>query len=100
MATRQRSDLQIYRRLLLQARPYWAHIGVIFVLNLLSTPLALLNPLPLKIVVDSVLGTHPLPHLFKAIFPKSVSESSANVLIFAIVFMLVITLLTYLCGFL
>jgi ATP-binding cassette, subfamily B, bacterial len=93
-------DIQIYRRLLFQARHYWPHIGGILLLSLLSMPLALLNPLPLKIVVDSVLGPHPLPHLITAIFPRSVSESPSNVLVFAIVFMLVITVLTYLRGFL
>jgi ATP-binding cassette, subfamily B, bacterial len=30
-------------------------------LSLISTPVALLTPLPLKIVVDSVLGDKPLP---------------------------------------
>ena len=44
----------LYKRLLCQARPYWAHIGGILLLGLLSTPLALLTPLPLKIAVDSV----------------------------------------------
>ena len=55
------TTLTLYRRLLRQARPYWAHIAGILLLGLLSTPLALLTPLPLKIAVDSVLGSQPLP---------------------------------------
>src|SRR5262249_51857392 len=54
-------DAVLYRRLLAEARPFWPHISVIFLLQLLAAPLALLAPLPLKIVVDNVLGDHPLP---------------------------------------
>ena len=50
------TTLTPYQRLLRQARPYWLHIAGILLLDLLSTPLALLTPLPLKIAVDSVLG--------------------------------------------
>ncbi len=99
MATRQHSDLQIYRRLLMQARPYWPHIGGILVLSLLSTPLALLNPLPLKIVVDSALGSHPLPGVLATLVPASVSESPSGVLFFAVFFLIAITVLAYLRGF-
>jgi ATP-binding cassette subfamily B protein len=96
---RKYSDLQIYRRLLEQARPYWLHLTGILVLNLLSTPLALLSPLPLKIVVDSVLGSHPLPPMLRAIGPGSAFEDSANVLAFAIIFLIAVTMLTYLRSF-
>jgi ATP-binding cassette subfamily B protein len=43
------------------ARPCWPHLTGITVLCLLSTPVALLVPLPLKIAVDSVLGKQALP---------------------------------------
>lgn len=54
-------DLRLLLRLLSDARRYWPHIGVIFLLELLNTPLALLTPLPLKLVVDNVLGNQPTP---------------------------------------
>jgi ATP-binding cassette, subfamily B, bacterial len=65
------SDLTLYRRLLLQARPYWPHLALLFGLSLVATPLALLAPLPLKLVVDSVLGSRPLPHLLAVWFPAA-----------------------------
>jgi ATP-binding cassette subfamily B protein len=99
MTARQDSDLQIYRRLLRQARPYWPHIGGILALSLLSMPLALLTPVPLKIVVDSALGGHPLPNALSAIVPDIVSQSSFKVLVFAIVLVLVITMLSYVRSF-
>jgi ATP-binding cassette, subfamily B, bacterial len=46
---------------LLESRSCWAHLIGIAGLSVLSLPLTLLYPLPLKIVVDSVLGNHPLP---------------------------------------
>ena len=60
-SARQHSDYALYRRLLWEARPFWRHIGWLFVLSLLAAPLTLLQPLPLKIVVDSVLGARELP---------------------------------------
>ena len=49
-------------RVLLESRSCWPHLIGIAGLSVLSLPLTLLYPLPLKIVVDSVLGTQPLPH--------------------------------------
>jgi len=46
---------------LLESRSCWPHLAGIAALSLLSLPLTLLYPLPLKIVVDSVLGSQPLP---------------------------------------
>src|SRR5207249_4335833 len=51
-------DVVLFRRLLSQARPYWPHVAALFLLSLLSSPLSLLTPLPLKIAVDSVIGSH------------------------------------------
>jgi ATP-binding cassette subfamily B protein len=46
---------------LLESRSCWPHLLGIAALSLVSLPLTLLYPLPLKIVVDSVLGSQPLP---------------------------------------
>jgi ATP-binding cassette subfamily B protein len=51
----------LLRRVLKVARPCWPHLAGISLLCLLSTPVTLLAPLPLKIAVDSVLGTRALP---------------------------------------
>lgn len=61
MKTATCSEWTLYKRVLAQLRPYWIHLLGIFLLGLLSIPLALLTPLPLKIAVDSVIGTEPLP---------------------------------------
>ena len=43
-------------RLAAEVRPYGWPVAVIFVVDLLATPLMLLGPVPLMIAVDSVLG--------------------------------------------
>jgi ABC-type multidrug transport system fused ATPase/permease subunit len=52
------------RRFLLQhvVRPYWKLLLFAFVAMLFETVAGLLQPWPLKVVLDSVLGHHPLPH--------------------------------------
>lgn len=89
------SDFTLYRRLLAEARPYWPHLGVLFALGLLSTPIALLVPLPLKIVVDSVLGTRPLPGPL-AVWVPAAWHSPETSLAIAIGVLLAVTLLAQL----
>jgi ATP-binding cassette, subfamily B, bacterial len=54
-------EKSVYPRILWQSRGCWPHLTAIAALSLLSLPLTLLYPLPLKIVVDSVLGSRPVP---------------------------------------
>src|SRR3989441_10778173 len=72
------SDVALYRRLLRQARPYWLHLAGLFGIGLLASPLALLDPVPLKIVFDSVLGSHPLPVYVRAVLPSAVVGSAGG----------------------
>ena len=90
------ADHVVYARLLREARPYWPHIAGIFLLSLLSTPLALLLPFPLKLAVDSVIGAHPLPPLVAAVLPASARDSSTAILLFAAGLLVAVTMLVYL----
>lgn len=56
-------------RVLLESRSCWPHLLGIGTLSLLSLPLTLLYPLPLKVVVDSVLGSQPLPAWLTKVVP-------------------------------
>ncbi len=84
----QHPDLALFRRLLQQARPYWVHVVGIFLLGLLATPLGLLTPLPLKIAIDSAIGTHPLPRFLSRVLPASAVRSPAAILAIAILLLL------------
>src|SRR5688572_19164098 len=54
-------DLRLLQRVFQQARPgIWLVLGILFI-DLLATPLALLQPVPLKITVDCILGDKTAP---------------------------------------
>jgi len=91
-------DASLYRRLLLQARSYRLHLAGAFALGLLASPLALLNPVPLKIVVDSVLGGHPLPAFLQPLLPEAATRSPAAILLIAIGLLVVVAVLSQLQG--
>jgi len=95
MTYKRYTDLGLYRRLLRQARPYWPHIFVIFLLDLLATPLALLAPVPLAIAVDSALGSKPLPG-FLATWLPAATWSWEMVLVLAVILLVGIALLSQL----
>src|SRR5437773_2642676 len=90
------SDLALYRRLLRQARPYWLHLAVLLCIGLLASPVALLNPVPLKIVVDSVLGTRPLSPALQALLPAAIAGSRGALLAAAVGLLLAVAALAQL----
>src|SRR6266498_3647057 len=97
-STHRYTDLTLYRRLLRLALPYWPHIAGLFLLNLLSSSLGLLNPVPLKIVVDSVLDSHPLPGFVDAVTPSALKSSDTALLFLATGLLLGISVLGKLQG--
>jgi ATP-binding cassette, subfamily B, bacterial len=78
---RKLSDVALYRRLMSEARPFWPHVAGLFALSLLNAPLTLLSPLPLKIAVDSALGSHQLPGWLAAFLPAGTRGSDLSVVI-------------------
>jgi ATP-binding cassette, subfamily B, bacterial len=88
--TREYGSFTIYGRLALQARPYWAHALGYLLLSLLATPLALLVPVPLKIALDTVIGSRPLPPLLSAALPTSSAPPAAGASVMLLVAALVV----------
>src|SRR5437762_1008906 len=74
-------DFALYRRLARQAAASWQLVAVSFLVSLLASPLALLAPIPLKIAVDSVVGSQPLPHVLDVLLPAGAARSTAGLLI-------------------
>ncbi len=95
---RRRRPPHVYGRLLDEARPFSMQIAALLVLGLLSSAFTLLTPLPLKIAVDSVIGSKPLPAPLDAL-PHAVSASHTGILIFAAALFVLITLLKQLEQF-
>ncbi len=86
-------DAALYRRLLRDARPHWGGIAALVFVSLLAAPLALLFPVPVKLVVDHVLSDKPLPGLFAAILPRAWYGDGDVLLIVAVAGVLVVALL-------
>src|SRR5438477_10582972 len=99
MAVARYRDLNLYRRLIRQARPYWVHIVVLFLVSLLETPIILLTPIPLQVAVDNVLGSTPLPDIYKALFPEALTSSKGSILLLAAGMFVGIEVLTQLQWF-
>ena len=89
-------SLCLYRRLLAQARPYWLHVLAFLLLSLLATPLTLLAPVPLKIALDSVLGTRPLPRFMQMFVPEAAARSETTLLVLVTAMVILIALLALL----
>jgi ATP-binding cassette, subfamily B, bacterial len=97
MSKTARNELVLYRRLLHQVAPYWPHLAGLLMLNLLSIPLLLLTPFPLKIVVDCVIGSQPLPVFLQGV-GSVLSQSGTGILMFSVGLVLLLALLLHLRG--
>lgn len=93
---RRYTDRALVRRLAGELWPYRLHVGGLFLLSLLATPLALLFPVPLAVTVDTVLGSQPLPGFLEAIVPAGIENSESALLVAAAAMFVLIALLTQL----
>src|SRR5213082_1602238 len=98
MGNTRQTELKLLRRLAREVGPYRPHIAGIFILSLLGSPIGLIGPLPLKIVVDSAIGSHPLPHFLGRFLPESITNSPSAILAIAVLLLLVITAIDNLVG--
>ncbi|HYC02632.1 MAG TPA: ABC transporter ATP-binding protein [Azospirillaceae bacterium] len=71
---RTQSAVALYKRAFREARSFRWHLLLVLVTGLVGLPLALLAPLPMKIVVDSVLGGQPLPAWLADLLPAAAME--------------------------
>lgn len=84
MTERGAPDFALYRRVLRWARPWWGRIAGMLFLALLSTPIALLTPIPLKIVLDHVLGDESVPGWLAALAPGGAAAGAEALLAVAV----------------
>jgi len=99
MSERRIGTFALSRRILMESRRFWPHIALIFLVSIAATPLTLLTPVPLKIVVDTVIGEMPLPSWLSGLLPTSFQEANETwMLIFAAGLMVAIALLSSLQG--
>lgn len=89
-------DLALCVRLFREARPYYAGMCLYFLISLMSAPVALLTPVPLKIAVDSGLGDTPLPHVLTRFLPAFLTGSPLNVILLSAILVVLTRLLAQL----
>ncbi len=86
-------DRTLLKRIVREARPSWPHIAATFLVSLVGVPLALLTPVPLKIVVDSVVGSRSVPGILDALLPAAATRSDSAVLAVAVVLFVLVAFL-------
>ncbi len=82
------------RRAFEDLRPYLWPLVVLLIVSLLAVPMTLIFPLPIKLLVDSVLGSQPLPGYLTIFVGSQVSKTLALGL--AISILMATAVLTYL----
>ena len=91
--TEMQKTFGLIKRILLHARPYWPHISGLFILSLLATPLVLLKPYALKLLIDSGFGSQPVPGFFRSFFPSGFIFSFTSVLLLTVGLVILIALI-------
>src|SRR2546422_11632132 len=84
------------RRFFVELRPYSMSIIVLLIISLSAIPITLITPLPIKLIVDNVLGSSSLPGYLAILLPASSLASKDSVLWLAMGILVGSTLLTYL----
>jgi ATP-binding cassette subfamily B protein len=80
-------------RLFAETRPYRPQIIGLIAIDLLLAPLMMLYPVPLQLVVDSVLGNHPPSSALQFVMPDFATSTTYRLLVFAVVLQVVVVLL-------
>jgi ATP-binding cassette subfamily B protein len=75
-----------------ETRGFRGQIALLFLLSALSSGLVLLVPVPLKVAVDSVLGSEPVPGWLAAILPAGGTGSDPALLLTLVILFVVVTL--------
>jgi ATP-binding cassette, subfamily B, bacterial len=91
--------VHLWRNVFSQTRSQGVSLAAILALELLSTPLSLLAPVGVKIAVDSVVGSQPVPRLLSTFLPHGILSSRKELLLVAATLQILVVLLIQLHGF-
>jgi ATP-binding cassette subfamily B protein len=89
----------LVRRIILQAKGYRGYIGLLFLLNLLATPISLLKPYALKFLIDCGISKQPIPGFIRFFLPSDFSWSFQNVALITAALVVIIALVESLHGY-
>ncbi|PKQ44562.1 ABC transporter ATP-binding protein [Confluentibacter flavum] len=83
----------ILKRTFADARPYWSSIGFIFVLNFLASPISLMKPLALKILIDNGFGGKSVPSYISFFFPFDFEFTFITVVWISVILVVLVAIL-------
>jgi ATP-binding cassette, subfamily B, bacterial len=98
MRTGKHSDSAVLARLLRMARPRWGSLTIVLLLGLIAIPFSLLVPVPLKIVVDTIIGSGELPGFLSRLLPGGIAGSPVALLACAVALQVALALIIQLLG--
>lgn len=87
------STFLLIKRIIHYARPYWLSMSCLFLLTLLASPVALLKPYALKLLIDSGFGNQPMPVFIKIFFPTDFEFTFLSIVSIAAAFVVIIALI-------
>lgn len=93
------SMVQLVKKIILHARPYWLPMGVLFILTLLATPISLLKPYGMKILIDSAFGSQPLPRFITMFFPDGFAFTFEPIVITSVSLIIVVAIIENINGY-
>jgi ATP-binding cassette subfamily B protein len=93
-----KSAYLLLKRILAQARPYWPHLGGLFLLSLFSAPVALLKPFALKILIDCGFGDHAMPGFISFFFKDGYEFTFTRVVFVSAGLIIIIALIENIFG--
>src|SRR5215472_2788961 len=99
MESHSKSKSAMRRQILRLAQPYWPHLTAIFLVSMMAAPFNLLLAFPLKITVDSVIGSRPVGHVLGALLPVALHGSKSANLLLAVGLLLTLSLAMNLQSF-
>ncbi|HZH66613.1 MAG TPA: ABC transporter ATP-binding protein [Flavisolibacter sp.] len=93
--------LYVLKRLFGYVAVYKGRLLLIALLGLLGIAFEVAKPLPLKLVIDNVLSSHPLPAIFTTLFSDtSFLENKQQLLLICVLFLIIIAIGSFLFTFL
>lgn len=95
------SGWYVLRRVMHELRGHRSHLIAIAVLGVVTAPLGLLQPLALKITIDSYLGDSPLPAPIEALVPDALLGMDARLgyLLLAVIMVVFVAVVSQLLNF-
>ena len=84
------------RRLFREMRPYVPSIAMLFLVSLAAVPLTLITPLPIKLILDNVILSQPLPSYLTFLSGNPSAVPEGTVVALALGILVAGTILTYL----